>query len=142
MSCGQRANSLRSSFCVQVCCVLSASLCRPPPLLPFFFFLNDPATTEFSTLPLPDALPICAVCPQRHRQGRVRATRACSGRPRRPPPRADRGQLDGAVQGGRGCARGRRRHARGASRDLRSEEHTSELQSPCNLVCRLLLEKK
>src|SRR3989454_3361614 len=26
--------------------------------------------------------------------------------------------------------------------DLRSEEHTSELQSPCNLVCRLLLEKK
>src|SRR5256885_10580151 len=32
-----------------------------------------------------------------------------------------------------------------ASRDFanfRSEEHTSELQSPCNLVCRLLLEKK
>src|SRR2546426_7810110 len=27
-------------------------------------------------------------------------------------------------------------------RDGRSEEHTSELQSPCNLVCRLLLEKK
>src|SRR2546426_7630153 len=27
-------------------------------------------------------------------------------------------------------------------RPLRSEEHTSELQSPCNLVCRLLLEKK
>src|ERR1022692_2524535 len=27
-------------------------------------------------------------------------------------------------------------------RDARSEEHTSELQSPCNLVCRLLLEKK
>src|SRR2546426_6025778 len=26
--------------------------------------------------------------------------------------------------------------------DVRSEEHTSELQSPCNLVCRLLLEKK
>src|SRR5256885_12135959 len=26
--------------------------------------------------------------------------------------------------------------------DHRSEEHTSELQSPCNLVCRLLLEKK
>src|SRR5256885_6386258 len=31
--------------------------------------------------------------------------------------------------------------ARLAERD-RSEEHTSELQSPCNLVCRLLLEKK
>src|ERR1039457_6907651 len=33
----------------------------------------------------------------------------------------------------------RRRSARGPRR---SEEHTSELQSPCNLVCRLLLEKK
>src|SRR2546426_5816078 len=31
--------------------------------------------------------------------------------------------------------------ARGLNR-RRSEEHTSELQSPCNLVCRLLLEKK
>src|SRR5256885_2997226 len=30
----------------------------------------------------------------------------------------------------------------GSRRALRSEEHTSELQSPCNLVCRLLLEKK
>src|SRR2546426_6044197 len=29
-----------------------------------------------------------------------------------------------------------------ARRHERSEEHTSELQSPCNLVCRLLLEKK
>src|SRR5205807_5560110 len=29
-----------------------------------------------------------------------------------------------------------------AAFDRRSEEHTSELQSPCNLVCRLLLEKK
>src|SRR2546426_8775581 len=32
-------------------------------------------------------------------------------------------------------------HAR-VSATFRSEEHTSELQSPCNLVCRLLLEKK
>src|ERR1039457_7445504 len=30
----------------------------------------------------------------------------------------------------------------GAGQHQRSEEHTSELQSPCNLVCRLLLEKK
>src|SRR5256885_11953069 len=30
----------------------------------------------------------------------------------------------------------------GHARQVRSEEHTSELQSPCNLVCRLLLEKK
>src|SRR5205807_5063534 len=34
------------------------------------------------------------------------------------------------------------RNSRNASLVLRSEEHTSELQSPCNLVCRLLLEKK
>src|SRR5256885_10800566 len=31
---------------------------------------------------------------------------------------------------------------RGGRSAIRSEEHTSELQSPCNLVCRLLLEKK
>src|SRR5256885_17250649 len=39
----------------------------------------------------------------------------------------------------------RHRHARGRQTGVvvaRSEEHTSELQSPCNLVCRLLLEKK
>src|SRR5256885_10405262 len=37
----------------------------------------------------------------------------------------------------------RDRQARpGVSARDRSEEHTSELQSPCNLVCRLLLEKK
>src|SRR2546426_3637743 len=30
----------------------------------------------------------------------------------------------------------------GCAERARSEEHTSELQSPCNLVCRLLLEKK
>src|SRR5256885_6768362 len=36
-----------------------------------------------------------------------------------------------------------RHHVAGAQpRADRSEEHTSELQSPCNLVCRLLLEKK
>src|SRR2546426_1721583 len=32
--------------------------------------------------------------------------------------------------------------AQGNTAGQRSEEHTSELQSPCNLVCRLLLEKK
>src|SRR2546426_3064477 len=34
------------------------------------------------------------------------------------------------------------REPRHSARRSRSEEHTSELQSPCNLVCRLLLEKK
>src|SRR5256885_13570159 len=33
-------------------------------------------------------------------------------------------------------------HGGHGKKDKRSEEHTSELQSPCNLVCRLLLEKK
>src|SRR5256885_7681656 len=35
-----------------------------------------------------------------------------------------------------------RLEGRGQAGHDRSEEHTSELQSPCNLVCRLLLEKK
>src|SRR5256885_15554767 len=35
-----------------------------------------------------------------------------------------------------------KRYLRAVSLRSRSEEHTSELQSPCNLVCRLLLEKK
>src|SRR2546426_6754204 len=43
-------------------------------------------------------------------------------------------EVQQVVLGGRGVARVERRE--------RSEEHTSELQSPCNLVCRLLLEKK
>src|SRR5688500_20005700 len=33
-------------------------------------------------------------------------------------------------------------HSRSFEKESRSEEHTSELQSPCNLVCRLLLENK
>src|SRR2546426_7071226 len=37
---------------------------------------------------------------------------------------------------------GRGVYAAGEEGAERSEEHTSELQSPCNLVCRLLLEKK
>src|SRR5256885_6285836 len=42
----------------------------------------------------------------------------------------------------RDCAAARSGSILGARMELRSEEHTSELQSPCNLVCRLLLEKK
>src|SRR5205807_2754409 len=41
-----------------------------------------------------------------------------------------------------GLDRAHRRAPLGCARSKRSEEHTSELQSPCNLVCRLLLEKK
>src|SRR2546426_1934975 len=50
------------------------------------------------------------------------------------------------VHPGRADARGRSGDGHPAPRRIsghaRSEEHTSELQSPCNLVCRLLLEKK
>src|SRR5256885_7982511 len=78
-----------------------------------FFFFNDTATTEIYTLSLHDALPISSR----------------SRRWREPP---------------RGRSRRRYRHTTRcrAAGSTRSEEHTSELQSPCNLVCRLLLEKK
>src|SRR5256885_8385340 len=61
--------------------------------------------------------------------------------------RSDRlafGYSRGARERGRKCGPGAYRDARlpGLRYFLRSEEHTSELQSPCNLVCRLLLEKK
>src|SRR2546427_12203651 len=77
-----------------------------------FFFFNDTATTEIYTLSLHDALPIC---------------------PRRAGDRV--GNLCAAV-----LAAARRPHR--AADHARSEEHTSELQSQSNLVCRLLLEKK
>src|SRR5256885_6732818 len=52
---------------------------------------------------------------------------------------AGRADADAGTAGTKQVPRG----SRGARRrKRRSEEHTSELQSPCNLVCRLLLEKK
>src|SRR5256885_14617955 len=81
----------------------------------FFFFFNDTATTEIYTLSLHDALPISTPRIQSSDSARLWARRS---RPARAGPRA---------------------RWRSPSR---SEEHTSELQSPCNLVCRLLLEKK
>src|SRR5947209_12830138 len=80
-----------------------------------FFFFNEPAPTEIYTLSLHDALPI----------------------------------YDGRGVGAARLRLGRRRRRRllaayGAANrfTLRSEEHTSELQSRQYLVCRLLLEKK
>src|SRR2546427_1027611 len=87
------------------------------PRSPFFFF-NDTATTEIYTLSLHDALPIWgatwwrSALPSRSRPSFI-TTAHSAGRP-------------GAVSGA----------------GPRSEEHTSELQSQSNLVCRLLLEKK
>src|SRR5262249_59253659 len=103
-----------------------------PPLLPLFFF-NDPPTPEPYPLSLHDALPIWDL-PRLAPDGR---------RERAHPGRGVRGAPDHHRQGGaaaRGVDRGGVRHRR---RELqRSEEHTSELQSLTNLVCRLLLEKK
>src|SRR2546430_5000970 len=50
--------------------------------------------------------------------------------------------VDGGRDGVRGLAGGSRDGRRRGRRPSRSEEHTSELQSQSNLVCRLLLEKK
>src|SRR5438046_9511588 len=83
-----------------------------------FFFFNDPPTTEIYTLSLHDALPIFIF--PKARAARCRSLRLHSW-PRRSRERS-----------GPANRRGSRR----------SEEHTSELQSLTNLVCRLLLEKK
>src|SRR5438132_14436617 len=78
----------------------------------FFFFFNDTATTEIYTLSLHDALPISE---QPEAEGTVKYAHFTLG-----------GQQFGAMDSAR----------------ERSEEHTSELQSHSDLVCRLLLEKK
>src|SRR5206468_12280228 len=84
-----------------------------------FFFFNDPATTEIYTLSLHDALPIS-------RRYGARCTTA-GARDRSRPAR-------GGWRGGSAVSP--------APPVARSEEHTSELQSRSDLVCRLLLEKK
>src|SRR5438876_9161566 len=77
-----------------------------------FFFFNATATTEIYTLSLHDALPI------------------------RSPPARGSASARRSRRGSAGCCR------QACSPGCRSEEHTSELQSPVHLVCRLLLEKK
>src|SRR5260370_9071285 len=92
----------------------------------FLFFFNDTATTEIYTLSLHDALPIsslsiakCCSCVVRRRTAyRISGCRPGSA------------IFRSASDSGPACWRSR------------SEEHTSELQSHLNLVCRLLLEKK
>src|SRR2546430_12693025 len=97
----------------------------------FLFFFNDTATTEIYTLSLHDALPI-------YRAGQAGAL-ALDGRGGCARPRVQHGERlpDGR---GRGAAAGPVLRPRQAL--FRSEEHTSELQSQSNLVCRLLLAKQ
>src|SRR5260370_41774574 len=97
---------------MQTC--ISCSIIRQSKILIPFFFFNDTATTEIYTLSLHDALPIFSIAHFLHVNGFV-----C--RPKIP--------VDSQAHGGRGLG------------NQRSEEHTSELQSHLNLVCRLLLEK-
>src|SRR5206468_11720955 len=99
------------------CLCISIQLPQLSPLAPAslhpFLSFNDPPPPHIYTLSLHDALPISQRLPPRDR-----ATRGCC-RPTAPGP-----------------APGPRLWRR------RSEEHTSELQSRSDLVCRLLLEKK
>src|SRR5258708_4947213 len=99
--------------------LLSAFCCLPTARTLFFifFFFNDTATTEIYPLSLHDALPIFPRAPRAalHRE---------EGRPAARPEDRPRAREPEAL------------------RVHRSEEHTSELQSPDHLVCRLLLEKK
>src|SRR4051794_41631941 len=85
-------------------------------MVTYIFYFNDPATTQIYTLSLHDALPILPVPHQGHGLTRRQV----------PPVRRPVGH-DCLFR---------------LLRVVRSEEHTSELQSPVHLVCRLLLEKK
>src|SRR5258708_38049483 len=93
-------------------------LARPPLCLVFFF--NDTATTEIYTLSLHDALPICVVDLSIVKKVTGKRKIAFITTPKYTE------FLEGFIRG----------------MVVRSEEHTSELQSPDHLVCRLLLEKK
>src|SRR2546430_3871317 len=88
-----------------------------PRLIYVFFFFNDTATTEIYTLSLHDALPIFT-------RNSVLHIINVDGTGMTALPNQD---MAGTPSW---------------SPDGRSEEHTSELQSQSNLVCRLLLEKK
>src|SRR5256885_2950371 len=93
----------------------------------FFFFLmirRPPRSTLFPYTTL-----------FRSRLGTETARRRARGVGRRRAGRSPRRPLGGSPRRDLRCG------DPGARRE-RSEEHTSELQSPCNLVCRLLLEKK
>src|SRR5699024_11651776 len=94
--------------------------------------------TGVYTLSLPDALPISPVeqaADGEHPPQRQRPAPAHEAGQRH---RAQRGERAADVQRGGVQAR----HRGGAPPGHRSEEHTSELQSRFDLVCRLLLEKK
>src|SRR3712207_6981313 len=95
-------------------------------------FLNDTATTEIYTLSLHDALPIYRYADGRGRQGLPYVPAPLPDGSHSPPGGWHRVlvKLSGEALAG------------GGALGVRSEEHTSELQSRQYLVCRLLLDKK
>src|SRR5690606_41449900 len=99
-------------------------------------FFDIPPTTETYTLSLHDALPISP--------GKIiQRAKAFSGVVKKG--RRVSAARPGRMRGHRGECPLRilqRSRSRTPTKDVRSEEHTSELQSRENLVCRLLLEKK
>src|SRR2546430_7291263 len=117
-------------------CTLSYLLIVHLSLL-FFFFFNDPAPPEIYPLPLHAALPISSISSSSMSTSRpsrsTPSTRAYSGSPGTAAITcsASARSLSGGVA-----------DAADPPNSHRSEEHTSELQSQSNLVCRLLLEKK
>src|SRR5260370_24835321 len=110
--------------------------------LTYYFFFNDTAPTEIYPLPLHDALPISGRPPPGGR--RPRAGRCRRGYAGFREQAADRRRLDPlALAFAQDHVLGPEDMVlREGQRQWRSEEHTSELQSHLNLVCRLLLEKK
>src|SRR5690606_40343029 len=106
------------------------------------FCLRDPASTALSTLSLHDALPISRSWTSPRRRSRLRPGPGRDASATRPA-RADAAiaaRRPGAYRAPARVLVAGRLHRRTA-RAPRSEEHTSELQSRENLVCRLLLEK-
>src|SRR5205807_7748652 len=103
-----------------------------------FAFIH-PSPTQIYTLSLHDALPISAASPAcaASRRAEARIGEPLHRHARTGPASA---RLFRDVWPGSAGPRDRRRGS--CSCCPRSEEHTSELQSPCNLICRLLLEKK
>src|SRR2546430_10608463 len=95
------------------------------------YFFNYTAATELYPLSLHDALPISVRGPERPRSAPHR-------------PHLPRGPGDGEVEADQGAPAGQTRgdlHRAHGRAVHRSEEHTSELQSQSNFVCRLLLDK-
>src|SRR5690349_23376320 len=99
-------------------------------LLCITFFFNDPATTEIYTLSLHDALPIFG---HPKEQGAERRTDHSLSRYTSEPSPSQSVRLSYMSS---------RMTSSAWLSSRRSEEHTSELQSRRDLVCRLLLEKK